>query len=572
MRIGKRVRGMGRRKGRRVGVRILAAVLAGGMAVSLAGCSKEELEAKLAGRGTTREVQSTGESGEEKSGEGNRVTVVCDESLMAWDSSQAAEEKMQKLSGLTVEVSRLSHEDFNAKVMEQMEGGEVPDVILLSPSQYEAYARAGILWNMSTILQRTVEEKPKAGENGEASQEEKEERERRNAVWRQAVTDQRMAVDGMLYGVESTLGTGCVTYVKRVWLNAVGMEEPKNWEEYLTMLKLFATKDPDGNGEDDTYGLSAPGLTEEEYPYTWFLPEFYQKAVPDFEQDVYGNWHDGFLSEEMKGALLRLQEVYREGYLDPLVAERSEEDVKELFCQDKTGVITYWAGEWEEELSAQWKKEREKRLKELARAQKEADAEQGSQAGDRGLAESNTGDTGQESVAENALNEETEGKLLDDYDYGLIKLAPIEELGSYSRVPVGIWAITTACKEPEQVFTKFMIPLLEQEQEILRWKNEKVEESYEGMTQEEMEEGKERRKEAEKESLTFLEEHSEASKLPASSKTLDSSRKNFAMLKREVICQVVTEGKDVSRALEEYERRTKETSEKILKELNHENE
>ena len=174
MRIGKRVRGMGRRKGKRVGVRILAAVLAGGMAVSLAGCSKEELEAKLAGRGTTREVQSTGESGEEKSGEANRVTVVCDESLMAWDSSQAAEEKMQKLSGLTVEVSRLSHEDFNAKVMEQMEGGEVPDVILLSPSQYEAYARAGILWNMSTILQRTVEEKPKAGENGEASQEEKE--------------------------------------------------------------------------------------------------------------------------------------------------------------------------------------------------------------------------------------------------------------------------------------------------------------------------------------------------------------------------------------------------------------
>lgn len=44
------------------------------------------------------------------------------------------------------------------------------------------------------------------------------------------------------------------------------------------------------------------------------------------------------------------------------------------------------------------------------------------------------------------------------------------------------------------------------------------------------------------------------------------------MLKREVICQVVTQGKDVNRALEEYERRTKETSEKILKELNHENE
>ena len=572
MRMGKRVRGMGRRKDRRVGVRILAAVLAGGMAVSFAGCSKEELEAKLAGRGTTQEAQSTEESGEEKSTEGNRVRVVFDESLMAWDSLQAAEVKLQKLSGLTVEVSRLSHEDFNAKVMEQMEGGEVPDVILLSPSQYEAYARAGILWNMSTILQRTMEENLKAGENGKVSQEEKEEQEKRNAVWKQAVTDQRMAVDGMFYGVESTLGTGCITYVKRAWLNAVGMEEPKNWKEYLTMLKLFTTKDPDGNGEDDTYGLSAPGLTEEEYPYTWFLPEFYQKAVPDFEQDVYGNWHDGFLSDKMKGALLRLQEAYREGYLDPLVAERSEESVKELFCQDKTGVITYWAGEWEEELSIQWKKEREKRLEELARAQEKVDAEQSSREGDSGLEESNTGDTGQDSGAENTLNEETEGILLDDYDYGLIKLAPIEELGSYSRVPVGIWAITTACKEPELVFTKFMIPLLEQEQEILRWKNEKVEESYEGMTQEEMEEGKERRKEAEKESLTFLEEHSEASKLPASSKTLDGSRKNLVMLSRELIRRVVTEGQDVDQALEEYERRTKETSEKILKELNHENE
>ncbi|MGF1475143.1 MAG: ABC transporter substrate-binding protein [Geminicoccaceae bacterium] len=43
---------------------------------------------------------------------------------------------------------------------------------------------------------------------------------------------------------------------RKSWLDAVGAEVPATWEETLEVAQKFMTEDPDGNGEDDTFGIA----------------------------------------------------------------------------------------------------------------------------------------------------------------------------------------------------------------------------------------------------------------------------------------------------------------------------
>ncbi|MDT2194410.1 hypothetical protein [Paenibacillus larvae] len=45
-------------------------------------------------------------------------------------------------------------------------------------------------------------------------------------------------------------------YVRKDWLDRLGLEPPVTIEEYEKVIEAFATQDPNGSGEQDTYGLS----------------------------------------------------------------------------------------------------------------------------------------------------------------------------------------------------------------------------------------------------------------------------------------------------------------------------
>lgn len=46
---------------------------------------------------------------------------------------------------------------------------------------------------------------------------------------------------------------------RKSWLEAVGEEFPKTWEDNLRVAKKFQEMDPDGNGRDDTFGMALQG-------------------------------------------------------------------------------------------------------------------------------------------------------------------------------------------------------------------------------------------------------------------------------------------------------------------------
>ena len=214
-----------------------------------------------------------------------------------------------------------------------------------------------------------------------------------------------LKIDGSLYGFAPTHGNGCLTYIKQAWLDAVGMAAPTTYDEFVAVCDAFVNQDPDGNGEADTYALAAAGFVGKEAPFVNYLPNFYQDAYPFFIQLDDGSWVDGFTQPAMQGALERLADAYAKGYIDPTTLTNGTKDCRNKFYDDTTGIFTYWAGTWGTNLK---------------------------------------------------VNLEANGRSGE-----LVALQPIAEVGAYyDRVPP-VWAITTACENPEGVFKYFIDTMLD---------------------------------------------------------------------------------------------------------------
>lgn len=56
-------------------------------------------------------------------------------------------------------------------------------------------------------------------------------------------------------------------FVREDWLKKLSLEVPKTTEELIKIAEAFATKDPDGNGKKDTYGLALSGDSDVVFRY-----------------------------------------------------------------------------------------------------------------------------------------------------------------------------------------------------------------------------------------------------------------------------------------------------------------
>ena len=77
-------------------------------------------------------------------------------------------------------------------------------------------------------------------------------------------------------------------FIRKDWLEAVGMEMPKSWEELYEVCHAFTYNDPDGNGKNDTYGLTGDGMGTLRYFFasTGSANRYWNK-------DAEGNWYFG---------------------------------------------------------------------------------------------------------------------------------------------------------------------------------------------------------------------------------------------------------------------------------------
>lgn len=310
-----------------------------------------------------------------------KIVMMVDTTVVDQNNGRDAfEARWEELHpGFDLEIIQPDHSAYYDVMQQRMsDKNSWPDVLILSSTYYADYAALGALWDMTDAWENS-----KTKNSGRFTG---------DSVF------EGLKIDGRLYGFAPTRGNGCVTYVKKAWLDAVGMEAPTTFEDYIKMCEAFKAK-------FNTYAVSAAGFVGNEAPFVNYLPEFYQDAYPYFVQQEDGTWADGFCLDSMKAALQRIQDAVAAGLIDKETLTNKTSDARNKFYDDKFGVFTYWAGTWATNLKTN-----------------------------------------------------LEAKNLDGE---LIALKPLEGLPPYyDRVPP-MWCITTACKDPQKVFDAFIDTMLD---------------------------------------------------------------------------------------------------------------
>ncbi len=336
--------------------KILAILLSASMVVSLAACGgAADTSSADTGASTdtaaSTEAASTDTAAADTAAEApseyvlDKITMVVDGTLTANAESGQKEFNEQwdkyvseKLGhDIHLDIQQQDHSGYVDAVGRIFASGSYPDVMIMPASMYAQYINTGILWDMTS-----------AYDNADFQ----------SRMLYPAVNDAVKKIGGgKLYGLAPTYGNGCVTYVKKAWLDNVGIDASsiKTFDDYYNMLLAFHNGDPDGNGKDgDTYGVIAAGYLGFEAPYINYLPEFWQDAYPAFYQKD-GKWVDGFQEDATKEGLKRLRQAYVDGAIDPVSLTAGTKDAREKwFSNDQTGsagVFTYWAGTWYQNLT-----------------------------------------------------------------------------------------------------------------------------------------------------------------------------------------------------------------------------
>jgi multiple sugar transport system substrate-binding protein len=114
--------------------------------------------------------------------------------------------------------------------------------------------------------------------------------------------EQNQGLDGSIYGVPYSRQS-FVTLVRSDWRKKLGLPVPKTWDELAALANAFATKDPDGDGKADTYGMVVPGSSKKGYIGWWASSYIWQAGGDIVEKTGDGKYKSVINSPQTKTAL-----------------------------------------------------------------------------------------------------------------------------------------------------------------------------------------------------------------------------------------------------------------------------
>lgn len=151
-------------------------------------------------------------------------------------------QELEKRLGVNLEVTLIPGAAYAERMATMVAGGDFPDLVfvldLLYPQASE-FKVQGAFTDVTAYL------------DGDARQAFP------NLAAMPSYAFENSKLNGVLYGTPSptSLQPNCLWY-RQDWLDTLGLAAPTNAEEWLNMISVFTTGDPDGNTKNDTYGTS----------------------------------------------------------------------------------------------------------------------------------------------------------------------------------------------------------------------------------------------------------------------------------------------------------------------------
>jgi putative aldouronate transport system substrate-binding protein len=226
---------------------------------------------------------------------------------------------LEETIGSKLQITWVPNASYGDKTNIALAGDDIPHVMVIGSksSSFVKNAEAGAFWDLTDKLADYPNLATTLPEVQEAS-----------------------SVNGKVYGIfraRDTMRTSVM--VRADWLENLGLDMPETTEDLYNVAKAFTEQDPDGNGQDDTYGLIIPqwpGSLGTNSPYdvieTWFgagnrYTERDGEIIPNFDTD---EWLDAVDYEKS---------FVDEGYLNSDFATLDSAKWNEPFLNGKGGII-----------------------------------------------------------------------------------------------------------------------------------------------------------------------------------------------------------------------------------------
>ncbi|NHI16546.1 ABC transporter substrate-binding protein [Microbacterium excoecariae] len=132
-----------------------------------------------------------------------------------------------------------------------------------------------------------------------------------------ATWEQNLGTDGTYYGVPYSRQANIVM-IRKDWREAIGADVPTTWDELSELALAFATEDPDGNGQDDTYGMVVAGSAQSGYIARWGNSYIWQAGGEILASDDEGHYTSAINTPEVETAMEWMRDQFcTEGVVVP---------------------------------------------------------------------------------------------------------------------------------------------------------------------------------------------------------------------------------------------------------------
>jgi len=221
------------------------------------------------------------------------------------------------------------------KLSQMIMSGDYPDFMSINAKSYLDYGNQGLFTDLAPYFDKY------AGDLVKAYYKETD--------WGPTIMKAATTPDGKLYGLPMP-GAGYdsmnLLWIRKDWLENLGLEEPKTVEELAEVARAFTEDDPDGNGQDDTVGLvfngkdvfSGMGGFDGFFQMFGVTPGVPAGTIPFVDIDGKAEY-SGKNVDSAKEALTMLRDMYEKGYIAKDFITAGSEQVTASLSAGKAGMM-----------------------------------------------------------------------------------------------------------------------------------------------------------------------------------------------------------------------------------------
>ncbi|GAA0306500.1 putative aldouronate transport system substrate-binding protein [Gracilibacillus halotolerans] len=167
------------------------------------------------------------------------------------------------------------------------------------------------------------------------------------SVWYPYMRDgEKMAIPILDYAYNGDT----VLFIREDWMKNLNLDAPETIDDVEKIMDAFVTQDPDGNGKDDTYGLT---IGFKNALNTWmsgadWIFGAYGTIPNQWNETEEGTLENGSVNPAMKDGLATLKSWMEKGYINKESGLWDETKASELFTSGRAGIIAgpHWLVDW----------------------------------------------------------------------------------------------------------------------------------------------------------------------------------------------------------------------------------